>query len=304
MRNYLSIDIGGTAIKYGLIDHSGNLIEKGTVDTPQNLEEFKQSLIGIISMYKEKVYGLAFSVPGKVDSKQGIIYFGGSLPFLNGFNFEKFIHEEVGVIPVGVENDGKAAALAEMWLGNLKDIDDAAAIILGTGVGGGIIINGRLLPGSHFQAGELSFMMSNFNSVGYEELVGTNLSAVKMIEKIAVAENLTNKKDGRVVFTLINKGNSEVVKIFREYCKKIALLIINVQTVVDLTNFVIGGGISSQSILIKTINEEYDEILNKLPLLNDTLTRPHIQKAKFENSANLYGALYGLLQKIDNSSEF
>lgn len=303
MRNYLSIDIGGTAIKYGLIDHSGNLIKKNAVDTPQNLAEFKQSIIKIISRHKNEIYGVAFSVPGKVDSKRGIVYFGGSLPFLNGFNFEEFVHEEVAVIPVGVENDGKAAALAEIWLGNLKDINDAAAIILGTGVGGGIVINGNLLPGSHFQAGELSFMMSNFEHVGYEELVGMTLSAVKMIEKIAVKKNLPDKKDGRAVFTLINEGDTEAVQILREYCKKIALLIINIQTVIDVTDFVIGGGISSQPILIDTINEEYKKILNKLPLLEETLTMPRIQKAKFENSANLYGALYGLLQKVDNGLE-
>ncbi|MFT8825910.1 MAG: ROK family protein [Liquorilactobacillus mali] len=302
MRNYLSIDIGGTAIKYGLLDHSGNISEKDTVDTPQNLEEFKQTIKNIISRYKGRVYGIAFSVPGKVDSKQGIVYFGGALPFLNEFNFEKFVREEFGAIPVGVENDGKSAVLAEMWLGNLRDVDNGAAIILGTGVGGGIIIKGDLLPGSHFQAGELSFMIGNFNNVDYKEFVGTSLSAVKMIEKIALKEKLENKKDGRAAFALINKENAEAIEIFREYCKKIALLIINVQTVVDVTDFVIGGGISGQPVLIKTINEEYDKVLNKLTLLKDTLTRPRIKKAKFENSANLYGALYGLLQKIDNNS--
>ena len=129
------------------------------------------------------------------------------------------------------------------------------------------------------------------------------LSALKMIEKIAVKKNLPDKKDGRAVFTLINEGDTEAVQILREYCKKIALLIINIQTVIDVTDFVIGGGISSQPILIDTINEEYKKILNKLPLLEETLTMPRIQKAKFENSANLYGALYGLLQKVDNGLE-
>lgn len=301
MRNYLSIDIGGTNLKYGLIDHSGNLTMKDQQPTPTEPEEFKRAFMAIIAKYRKEIFGVAISVPGKVDSKSGIVYFGGSLPFLDGVNFEKMIQDEFGKLPVGVENDGKAAALAELWLGVLQGHANSAAIILGTGVGGGIIINNKLLTGSHFQAGELSFMVNNYERDGYDKIVGMSVSAVEMIKQIATDLNLKDKKDGLEVFKKITQNNPIAEKIFKAYCRKIAYLILNIQSVVDVTTYAIGGGISSQPILIKTINQEYDKMLEELPLIKQTLTRPDIKKAKFENSANLYGALYGLLQKLDEN---
>jgi predicted NBD/HSP70 family sugar kinase len=302
MRNYLSIDIGGTNLKYGLIDHSGNLLFKRQVTTPNEKPVFLAELRKIILAYRSKIFGVAISVPGQVDSQTGIVYHGGSLPFLDRLNFQQLIQSEFGELPVGVENDGKAGALAELWLGVLQDHPNSAAIILGTGVGGGIILNNQLLPGSHFQAGELSFMVNNYQAAGYDKLVGMSCSAVEMIEKIATELNLPDKKDGLAVFEKLSQQNSIAWKTFRAYCQRLAYLILNVQSVVDLTTYAIGGGISSQPLLVKTINEEYDKMLLELPLVKETLTRPQIKKAKFENSANLYGALYGLLQKLDQNT--
>ncbi|MFT8424326.1 MAG: ROK family protein [Liquorilactobacillus sp.] len=304
MRNYLSIDIGGTNLKYGLIDYSGKLVLRKQLETPNNFEEFKRIFIRIIADYRKEIFGVAVSVPGKVDSKKGIVYFGGSLPFLDKINFKEMIQSEFGLLPVGVENDGKSAALAELWLGALQNHPDSAAIILGTGVGGGIILNNQLLPGSHFQAGELSFMVNNYQKQDIAKLVGMDISAVEMIKQIANTLNLIDKKDGIAVFEQIKQQNEQALKIFRLYCQRVAYLILNIQSVVDLTTYAIGGGISSQPLLVETINQEYDKILADLPLVKKTLIRPKIKKAKFENSANLYGALYGLLQNLDKSSGY
>ncbi|MGJ3791966.1 ROK family protein [Lactiplantibacillus argentoratensis] len=299
MRNYLSIDIGGTNLKYGLIDHSGSLLFKQQVTTPTEKSAFVAELKKIIANNRSKVFGVAISVPGQVDSQTGIVYHGGSLPFLDRLNFQQLIQSAFGELPVGVENDGKAGALAELWLGVLQGQPNSAAIILGTGVGGGIILNNQLLSGSHFQAGELSFMVNNYQLAGEDKLVGMNCSAVEMIEKIAIKLNLADKKDGIAVFEKLSQQQPLAWKIFRAYCQRVAYLILNVQSVVDLTTYAIGGGISSQPLVVKTINEEYDKILLELPLVKETLTRPQIKKAKFENSANLYGALYSLLQRLD-----
>ncbi|EJF01557.1 ROK family protein [Liquorilactobacillus mali] len=300
MRNYLSIDIGGTNLKYGLIDHSGNLLFKQQVATPTEKVSFIRKLKEIIAVYQQGIFGVAISVPGKVNSQKGIVYYGGSLPFLDQLNFKELIQNQFDGLSVAVENDGKAGALAELWLGSLQNKPNSAAIILGTGVGGGIIINNQLLPGSHFQAGELSFMINNYQLDGYDKMVGMSCSAVKMIEQIAITLDLPDKKDGLAVFELLSQQNQQAWDIFRTYCRRIAYLILNVQSVVDLSTYAIGGGISGQPLLVKTINEEYDEILSELPLVKETLKRPDIKKAKFENSANLYGALYSLLQEMDN----
>ncbi len=90
-----------------------------------------------------------------MDHGNETIYAGGALPFLDQVNLADELQLD---IPVAIENEGKTAAIAELWLGNLTGIDNGAAVVLGTGIGGVLILNDALHTGSHFQAGELSFM--------------------------------------------------------------------------------------------------------------------------------------------------
>ncbi|WP_249879072.1 ROK family protein [Niallia circulans] len=136
-KNYLAFDIGGTYLKYALINSAGTIIERNKIPTPkQGLEYFKLEIELIIQKYQEQIKGIAFSCPGKIDQNNKTIHFGGSLPFLDGVQLTKAlkIREDV---PISIENDGKSAALAEMWIGQLKDVSEGAAIVLGTGIGGG-----------------------------------------------------------------------------------------------------------------------------------------------------------------------
>ncbi|GEO59006.1 ROK family protein [Companilactobacillus bobalius] len=304
MSNYLSIDIGGTNLKYGILNNSGNLISHDKLQTPaKNIIEFTNAIFSIIDKYQSSIKGIAISVPGKIDDT-GTIHHGGSLPFLDKVNLKKIIEDKYRIY-TSIENDGKSAALAELWLGNLNNIDNSAAIVLGTGVGGGIVINGQLLYGEHFQAGEFSFMLNNFTKDDFlKAAVGANTSAVGMIKKIGSLKKLSNISDGIEVFNFINKKDPEAFPIFKEFCSYVAKLILNIQSVVDLKRFVIGGGISAQPIVTDTINEEYDKILNSTPIIKDSLTRPEILNAKFQNNANLYGALYGLLIKVDDKKDY
>ena len=156
--NYLSIDIGGTNIKLALIDHSGQIQSKKQVRTPHEYGEFIATLENEIELVQNEIRGIAFCCPGKVDTETGMISFGGALPFLDGISFIDEFQPKFDV-PVSVINDGKAAALSELWLGNLNGIENGLALVLGTGIGGGLILDGKLYQGKNFQAGELSFMM-------------------------------------------------------------------------------------------------------------------------------------------------
>ncbi|MFT8469897.1 MAG: ROK family protein [Oenococcus sp.] len=298
-KDYLAFDIGGTDIKYGLLDHSGNLIEHDKVATPdQNLDVFMAAIKTIIERFDGRFRGICFSVPGTIDHDHGeIIYGGGSLPFMDHKSLPELLN--LGeAIPVTVENDAKAAALAELWLGNLKGIKNGAVITLGTGVGGGIVVNSQLLYGSHFQAGELSFI-TDWQHPDMDHTIGKTGSAVVMIQSIAEILGLPDKKDGRTVFEAINASDERVLPIFTDFCRTIAALINNVQTVIDGERFVIGGGISAQNIVIETIQKEYLTLRKAIPVLDATLKMPEITAAKFHNQANLYGALYHMLLVVD-----
>lgn len=115
MNNYLSIDIGGTDIKYALLDKAGNIIKKDRVSSTQDENEFLKKIDQIVDSF-ENLKGIAFCAPGQV--LNNIIHFGGSLTFLDGMNFPAR-YEKLN-IPIAVINDGKASVLAESWLGNLK----------------------------------------------------------------------------------------------------------------------------------------------------------------------------------------
>lgn len=295
MTEYLTIDVGGTEIKYGVMDAAGCLKSRGKQLTPKELGEFISQIQDLIDHYQKHVAGFALSTPGKVDIETGTIYFGGALSFLDGFCLSQSL-ETYGK-PITIQNDGKAAALAELWLGNLHDIKNGAALILGTGVGGGIILDGKLRMGPHFQAGEFSFMSTDFDEDGLA-LAGFQNSAVEMVRQINTITDYTNKTDGLAAFSAIETGNTEALRIFQRYCHRIANQIFTLQGVLDLERYVIGGGISAQPILIEEIKRQFELIRNshsliKLNLPNDIDILP----AKFGNDANLYGALYSFLEQ-------
>lgn len=295
-KNYLSIDIGGTNVKYAELNNAGNIIEQGKIKTSHDKEQFLKNIDRIVAKYVKKgIKGIAFCAPGKIAHTK--IHFDGALPFLDGIDFA--VRYKKYDIPVTVINDGKASVLAENWLGSLKDMQNCAAITLGTGVGGGIIVNGKLLNGAHFQAGELSFLQLNMKEPGFDGFAGGYASAVQMIKNVNEAIENDDETDGLAAFEAINNGNEKAKKIFDEYCKRIAAIIIDIQAVVDLDAIAIGGGISAQPIVIQGINQAYDQVLADNELIGKTFTRPKIVEAKFKNGANLYGALYNLFIHVN-----
>jgi len=293
---FISIDVGGSYIKFGILDHYGNFIKSNKIVTPKSLELFLCELHKLIESELNQIKGVGISLPGKIDTKSGKVYFGGALTYLHDFNLKENIERKFN-IRCELTNDGKAAALAELWLGNLKNVKNGCAVILGTGVGGGIIINGSLYQGTHFQAGELSFM-TNSNSLHDESgIVGVSHSAVEFVRKSAEIIGIEKKIDGHVVFEEIKTNNNiELLKLFDEYCESIANLIINIQAVIDVSDIVIGGGISEQAILIDTIREKYIEIRKRIELVDFMLPKVKIQACKFRSEANLIGAMYPFIK--------
>ncbi|WP_297815448.1 ROK family protein [uncultured Lactobacillus sp.] len=294
--NYLSIDIGGTNVKYAELNNAGQIIEQGKIKTSHEKDQFLDNIDQIVKKYvKKDIKGIAFCAPGKIAHTK--IHFGGALPFLDGIDFATRYQKYN--VPIAVINDGKASVLAENWLGSLKDMQNCAAITLGTGVGGGIIVNGQLLNGAHFQAGELSFLQLDLNAPSFGGFAGGYASAVQMIKEINTKLANADLTDGLAAFKAINDNNKEAVEIFNTFCKRVAAIIIDIQAVVDLDAIAIGGGISAQSAVIKGINRAYDKILNENEIIRVTFTRPQILEAKFKNDANLYGALYNLLLHVN-----
>jgi predicted NBD/HSP70 family sugar kinase len=150
------------------------------------------------------------------------------------------------------------------------------------------------LEGEHFQAGEFSFIVHNPSEQAAKSLIGDRLSAVAFVEtgsqKIGLVE-----ANGQLVFDAINEGNQELVQHLEGYCYELALVILNIQAVLDFSKVVIGGGISAQPRLIQEIDMQLQKIRSDLPALEATMRKPIVLPCKFYNDANILGALYNLL---------
>lgn len=297
--NYLGIDVGGSAIKYALIDYTGSIVEKKQRVTPNDLTDFLETFSSIIQSYHDQIKGVGISLPGKIDTKKGVVYFGGALTYLHEYPLKKYIEETHG-ITCALSNDGKAAVLAEWWIGNLKDCSHGAVIVLGTGIGCGLILDNKLCQGSNFQAGEISFLANMAGELSLEQLIGVKGSAVGFVQSGAALLNMDDQYDGKTVFDELVKGeNVALKKLFVDYCQLIARMIINLQVTLDLDKLVIGGGISAQPILIQEIKHQYRSVRKQLPLLEMNFKEISIEACLYGNEANLLGAVYNLLLSIE-----
>ena len=297
-RQYLSIDIGGTTIKSARIDHSGNIMTKGRQQTPRSKDAFLQVLQTIIQE-NQLIAAVCVSVPGIVDPQTGSVQFTGVLSYMGKFELAQYL-EKTTQLPVYVGNDANCATLAEQWLGNLVDVDNGAVITLVTSGGGGIGVNGKLLHGPHSRGGELSEIVTNrVDPLTEQRTVGATTSAVKMVEMVAQACKLPDPADGQQAFQKIIAHDPLAWEIFEEYCRRVAYLIVSLQAVLDLEVVLIGGGISVQPILIEEIKNQFIKVQRADRRLMADITMPVIKAANFGNEANLLGALYGLLLKIE-----
>lgn len=296
---YLGIDIGGTHIKCAKVYGNGEMGEKHKVDTPSDLSGLLDQIDHLFNLYeREDILSVAMSLPGKVDSREGVVYFGGSLDYLHQFNFKKHFKEKYQK-KCTIINDGKAAALCELWLGNLKNTKNGMVLTLGTGVGGGIIIDGKFHQGSHFQAGEFSFLNKNVFNHDRQNIVGFELSAVNFIENSSQLLDLSKPYDGKLVFKEINKkSNNDLIEFFENYCRSIVNLIINLQAILDVEKVLIGGGISEQPSLIEEIRTQYKLIREQSYVYGHMFEPLLIDTCAFKNDSNILGAVFADIRKI------
>ena len=160
MSRYLVFDVGGTFVKYGLLDEQGTISEKGKFAThTQDKELFLGDVKNTYNKYKnQSLKGIAMSIPGLVDVKSGMLVRGGSLKCMQNICITKEVSDICDGLPVSVENDGKCAGLAEAWIGAAKAVPNCCVLAFGTAVAGAVIIDKKVLHGSNLIAGEASYL--------------------------------------------------------------------------------------------------------------------------------------------------
>ncbi|MDO5702280.1 MAG: ROK family protein [Lachnospiraceae bacterium] len=305
MSRYLVFDWGGTFLKYALMNDSAEILEQGKVRTPPDEEGSKESLFLIIDevirTIPSDISGIAVSMPGIIDNVIGHCHTAGKLFYLSGCTIGKELRDRYGY-PVSVENDGKCAALAELWKGSLAGCKNAAVVVIGTGIGGGLIIDGRLHRGTHFSAGELSFLCEKPDHFEMDESFwGATGGAVGFVNRAAEAVGADPSDfDGVKAFEMANSGDERVLAELRRFTDRCAAHFYNLNMVLDLEKIAVGGGISRQDILHRYLKSSMDHIaeVNALANINPFIPYPELVKCTFFNEANLIGALYHFLYEI------
>ena len=206
---------------------------------------------------------------------------------------------------VWIENDGKAAAIAELERGVLKGCRNAAVFIIGTGVGGGLIIDGKLVRGRDCTAGEYSFMNTNADAWSDPtKSVACQCSTSGLLSGYRARKGLPADApmDGRIFFEAVHAGETEANETLRSFCRAVAVQIYNLNVLLDLEKVAIGGGISKQPLLLESLRSAYDGLYASRAgqAYMEGLPRCQIVPCAFSSEANQVGvaaAYFEAMQK-------
>lgn len=300
MSRFVTIDTGGTAIKYALMDENAVIYDQGEVPTPYTgLADYVDVLAEIYDKYAdEDIEAVCMSAPGKIDASRGYFHTGGALFYMSGVDLASALKERIPVY-FCVENDAKAAALAELWKGSMQGVSNGIVLVLGTGIGGAIIIDGKLYRGTTFAAGEFSAIPLNWgtrfpNSGSWSDINGVP----GLVKNYAWAVDANPAEmNGRILFEAANTGDAAALAELQWYCETLATGIAGLQSILDVEKVAIGGGISRQPLLEETLRTVLHAGYERQPFFYPG-SEPEVVTCQFASDANMVGALYHYLYEI------
>lgn len=296
MTYYIGIDIGGTNIKYGLLTSEGVILEDSEVKTSSSGKEIIETIVSIVRKYQLKydIKGLGVSAPGVI-LDNGYMVTGGAIHDFYGINLKKKLELATG-LPTSVENDANCAALAEKWLGAGKKYQNSLTVVVGTGIGGGIILNDRLYRGATAAAGEFGFMLVEPVQNKDTRLATLSLTGsvgCGIVNKYAEEKNLDNEMqlDGKEIFEQSELGDEVAQKIIANFYNRLAIGLFNMSVIFDPQVILIGGAISSNPNFIAELTRQVEELKDQHRDMGG-IKLPNINPCYFLNKAGIVGATY------------
>lgn len=275
---YIAFDIGGTKIKYSIIDKNYNIIKKNQIDTNAKLGGVHviNKVIDIINDYKNKfeLNGVAISTAGVVDPTTGIILYANDvMPEYTGLNLPKMIYEKTNLF-ASVENDVNCFALS-----HLLSIDtDYLMVAVGTGIGGSIVINKQIYHGITKSGGEFGNMIID-KGKRFEDLASIT-ALVRYANELGL-----NVHNGLDVFNLYDQKDEKATKTVNYFYKYLALGILNLAYIFNIPKIILGGGITNRPTFLP-------ELMEKIKLYeNKPYNNTEIIVSKNTNDGGMLGAL-------------
>jgi glucokinase len=304
---YIGIDVGGTAVKLGLFKETSELVSR--TNFPTKTIEF---LVGDIVKHINKIFkdnnidikelrGIGIGFPGHVDGESGIVVYSNNLVAHN-FPIVEKIQEHINV-PIRISNDANVAAMGEYTFGIGKNFNNIVFVTLGTGVGGGIIIDGKMLEGKNGAGAEIGHMVISTNgqlcSCGRRGCFETYASAKALVSNARVAMiNNPNSKlwkevsrpeelNGEKFFNVLLKGDKVANIVFESYIENLAEGLTNLANIFRPDAIILGGGISYRG---DALMEPLQQRLAKMIYGGQWNARVELMISELKNDAGIYGA--------------
>lgn len=274
----LCFDIGGTKIKYSLVEDISE-IETKSIETRKTINDnyILEDVINVINEYKGKFDAVGISTAGVVDALKGeVIFAGPTIPNYTGTKFKDEIEKSYKV-PCFVENDVNSAAYGEYIYGKYKG--SMFCMTIGTGVGGSFIIDGKIFRGNSQTAGEIGYLPMNKSHF-------QNFSSATFLTKF-VSEKLGMEVDGEYIFENARKGDEICNEAINLLVENLSQGILSVLYILNPENIVIGGGITAQG---KYLENKIVEYIDKNKMGNQF--ESNIKLAKLKNNAGIVGIYY------------
>ena len=279
MKYCFGVDIGGTTVKLGLFTTEGEIVDKWEIKT--RTENQGEAVLPDIAaalnekleekqIPKDEVEGIGVGVPAPVDS-EGVVQNTANLGW--GYKEVKREMEELSGMKAEIGNDANVAALGEMWLGAGKGRKNIIMVTLGTGVGGGIIIDGKPLVGAHGAGGEIGHLCVNYEETDrcgcgntgcleqYASATGiTRLANIRLAKDDAKSVLREQEVSAKTVFDAVKAGDAVAKEIAEEFGKYLGHAMANLAAVADPSAIVIGGGVSKAGeVLLQYVEKNFKE---------------------------------------------
>jgi glucokinase len=253
-----AVDLGGTHLRAALVDDAGRILKQLKQETPKGDSALciVNALVNAAQQWesdKLPVVAAAIMVPGAVDCDKAVVLQAPNLPSLVNFELKAELERRLGW-PVFLENDANAAAVGEMWMGAARGCCDVISVTLGTGVGGGVILDGKLWRGSHGSAGEIghttvdpfSGLKCKCGNTGCLELFASATAIVRMTrENLSLFPESTLKSEGLTaakVYEAGRNGDELALAVFQRFGMYLGIGLANLINLIDPQIIVISGG--------------------------------------------------------------
>jgi glucokinase len=269
MPNYsIGVDLGGTNLRIAAVGPQGNLLEKITLGTAVTLgrDRVVRDMCDAVERVKAEyrgrgsLLGIGIGVPGILDMNKGMVHESPNLPDWTNYPVRNEIETRLGTRVI-LENDANSAALGENWLGAARDVGDMAMLTLGTGVGGGLVLGGRVWHGMIGMAGEFGHFTVEPDGVlcgcgnhGCLEAYASATAIMRMAREaiasgaapeLSRAASADPEFSAKAVYNLAIQGDEEARKIFRRVGRALGIVLSSLVNALNLPMYVIGGGVAS-----------------------------------------------------------